>query len=291
VLPAGIAVAAAPVPAMPMAPRRPPNGLVKVDAPMVVEAPPPPVVKPVIKTVKVEPAKLKPAPVKKAKVETKPKLKAETEVARKAVKETRTLAKAEKPARKPEKVKLAKAEPKAKKAEEKKPGRLVRLARAVKATPAKVEKKLVKAEPPKESRKARLARLKAEKRKTELAKAEARKLKLAKAEARKPKKAKIEPRGTGPMRVAKANHCASPDPGAAIVCADPRLTSRDRQMQVAYRNAEAAGVPASSLRRQQQRWEAARTAAAREAPWAVEDVYQARIAELNDLARDGNGPY
>lgn len=293
VLPAGIAVAVPvapkPAPAMPMAPKPAPNGLVKVDAPMVVEAPP--VVKPVIKAVEVTPAKSPTAPVKKAKVEAKPKPEAETKVARKAPKDTPKLAKAEKPARKAEKVKLAKAEPKKKpaKAEEKKPSRLVRLARAVKATPAKVEKKLAKAEPPKESRKAKLARVKAEKRKTELAKAEARKLKLAKAEAKKPKK--IEPRGTGPMRVAKANRCASPDPGAALVCADPRLASRDRQMQVAYRNAEAAGVPASSLRRQQQRWESARTAAAREAPWAVEDVYQARIAELNDLARDANGAY
>lgn len=293
VLPAGVAaavVAPAPAPPMPMAPRPAPQGLMKVDAPVVVEAPPP-VVKPLVKTVEVEPPEPKPAPVKKAKAEAKPKPKAETKVARKAPKEKTRLAKADKPKRKVEKAKLAKAEPKPKKAEEKKPGRIVRLARAVKAAPAKVEKKLAKAEPPKESRKAKLARVKAEKRKAELAEAQARKLKLAKAEARKPKKAKVEPRGTGPMRVAKAGRCASADPGAAIVCADPRLTSRDRQMQVAYRNAEAAGVPASALRRQQQRWEAARTAAAREAPWAVEDVYQARIAELNDLARDANGAY
>ena len=94
------------------------------------------------------------------------------------------------------------------------------------------------------------------------------------------------PRGEGPMRVARANTCASPDPGEAMVCADRRLGARDRQLQQAYRNAEAAGVPASALNRQQARWLQARAAAAREAPWAVEDVYVARISELNDLSRD-----
>ncbi len=42
---------------------------------------------------------------------------------------------------------------------------------------------------------------------------------------------------------------------------------------------------------QQQRWLAARTAAAREAPWAVQDVYQARIAELEDQTRGAAGGY
>ena len=87
------------------------------------------------------------------------------------------------------------------------------------------------------------------------------------------------------MRVAR-NTCASPDPGEAMVCSDSRLAARDRQLQQAYRNAEAAGVPASALRRQQARWVQARAAAARDAPWAVEDVYEARISELNDLSRD-----
>lgn len=45
-------------------------------------------------------------------------------------------------------------------------------------------------------------------------------------------------------------------------------------------------MPANALRRQQARWLQARAAAAREAPWAVEDVYEARISELNDLTRD-----
>ena len=88
------------------------------------------------------------------------------------------------------------------------------------------------------------------------------------------------------MRVARNEACASPDPGEALVCADPRLHQRDRQLQRAFRNAEAAGVPASALQRQQERWRLARAAAARDGPWAVEDVYEARIAELHDLARD-----
>ena len=97
---------------------------------------------------------------------------------------------------------------------------------------------------------------------------------------------RIAPRGEGPMRVAKADPCSVADPGEALVCADRRLAARDRQLQQAYRDAEAAGVPASALRRQQARWIQARAAAARDAPWAVEDVYVARISELNDLSRD-----
>jgi uncharacterized protein YecT (DUF1311 family) len=80
--------------------------------------------------------------------------------------------------------------------------------------------------------------------------------------------------------------CALPDRAEAMVCADSRLSARDRQLQAAYREAMAAGVPATALRRQQVRWLAAREAAAREAPWAVEDVYVARIAELRDLIAD-----
>lgn len=309
VMPAGVGSEftppASPIPVQPLAPRPSPTGLMRVDT-QVVTVEPPPVVKPVLQVVEAQPeppkpvvvvAKPKPKPQAPSKAQAKPK--PDTKVAvRKAPKaEPKKLAKAEPKPKKVEKAKLAKAETKprkAEKAEGAKPSRLVRLARAVKAAPAKVEKKIerkiAKAEKPKESRKAKLARIKAEKRQVEMAKAQARKLQLIKAEARKPKK-KIEARGTGPMRVARANPCALSDPGEAVVCADPRLASRDRQMQVAYRNAESAGVPASALRRQQQRWVAARAAAAREAPWAVEDVYQARIAELNDLAREGDGSY
>lgn len=97
--------------------------------------------------------------------------------------------------------------------------------------------------------------------------------------------ATTRPRGEGPLRQAP-DACARTDPGEAMVCADSRLAARDRQLQTAYRNAEAAGVPSAALRRQQARWIQARAAAAREAPWAVEDVYEARISELNALSRD-----
>ena len=45
-------------------------------------------------------------------------------------------------------------------------------------------------------------------------------------------------------------------------------------------------MPASALRRREARWLEVRAAAAREAPWAVEDVYVARISEINDMIRD-----
>jgi uncharacterized protein YjbI with pentapeptide repeats len=81
-------------------------------------------------------------------------------------------------------------------------------------------------------------------------------------------------RGAGPLRLVRATR------------PDPVLTAVDRQMTRAYSDARAAGVPDAQLRRQQERWQAARSAAAREAPWAVHDVYLARIAELHDLTRD-----
>ena len=114
--------------------------------------------------------------------------------------------------------------------------------------------------------------------------------------------ARPEPRrkAEAPTRVAKAAapikvanttqvRCASPDPGEALACGDPSLSAAERRLARAYRDAEAAGVPASTLATQQQRWKQARAAAAREAPWAVREVYQARIAELQDLARDAKG--
>jgi hypothetical protein len=116
-----------------------------------------------------------------------------------------------------------------------------------------------------------------------------------KAKASKPKAEKavikrmpkpVTARGAGPLRKV-GNRCVSADPGAALVCADPSLGAADRQMSRAYKEAEAAGVPAWQLRQQHERWLAARSAAARDAPWAVQDVYSARIAELRDQARGG----
>jgi hypothetical protein len=86
-----------------------------------------------------------------------------------------------------------------------------------------------------------------------------------------------------------APRCASRDPGEALVCADPSLSAADRQLARAYQGARAAGVPEVQLQRQQQQWLAARSAAAREAPWAVRDVYLARIAELNGQTKDAHG--
>lgn len=85
------------------------------------------------------------------------------------------------------------------------------------------------------------------------------------------------------------SRCASADPGEALACGDPGLGAAERRLNRAYREAAAAGVPPAVLERQQQRWRAARAAAAREAPWAVREVYQARIAELQDLTRDARG--
>jgi hypothetical protein len=94
---------------------------------------------------------------------------------------------------------------------------------------------------------------------------------------------------SGLMRVS-APRCVSRDPGQAIVCADPSLGAAERQLTRAYQDARAAGVPDAQLQHQQQRWLAARSAAAREAPWAVHDVYLARIAELNGQAREAHDP-
>lgn len=95
-------------------------------------------------------------------------------------------------------------------------------------------------------------------------------------------------RPSGLMKVS-APHCANRDRGEALVCADPSLGAADRQLARAYQSARAAGVPDAQLRQQQQRWLSARSSAAREAPWAVHDVYLARIAELNGQAREAHG--
>jgi hypothetical protein len=110
---------------------------------------------------------------------------------------------------------------------------------------------------------------------------------LEHAKAQRPVRAKPAPQpGGGALRVADAGRrCASPDPREALACADPALASAERQLNRAYREAEAAGVPPERLARQQQRWLAARAAAARQAPWAVHDIYLARIAELQDQTR------
>lgn len=130
-----------------------------------------------------------------------------------------------------------------------------------------------------EARKTRLAEQKAEKT------AQARAARLADDRRKAEAKAAAQ-RSTSQVRVAGARpRCASPDPGAALACTDPALSAAERQLTRAYRQAQAAGVPEERLQRQQQRWLAARANAARQAPWAVHDIYLARIAELQDQTR------
>ncbi len=186
--------------------------------------------------------------------------------------------------------KVAKAEPRPSKIGKEPPARLEKLAKAVKKKAAEAEGKTRREISQAETRLAEKTRAARTARVAAGQKAAPRSAQ-AKAQPKSPQKAaaptqKAAPRGEGPMRVARNEACASPDPGEALVCADPRLHQRDRQLQRAFRNAEAAGVPASALQRQQERWRLARAAAARDGPWAVEDVYEARIAELHDLARD-----
>lgn len=299
------------------APRRPSAGLMKVDTVVAAEPLLVPAVKvePKVETVRPPKApKVEKAGLEQAKAKAKPKAMAPKVAETKAAKadgKTRAarLAKIEKAKAekvKAEKLKVEKAHAeaaraekrakvlKAEKAEKAKAAKLAKAEKAEKATKlAKADAgKAAKATKAEAAKKKVVAKAKARP-KTELAQGKpAKKPAVEKASTRAKPAAKAPPprkpvvRGEGPMRVARNDACASADPGEAAVCADRSLSARDRQLQRAYRNAEAAGVPASALRRQQDRWLQARAAAAREAPWAVEDVYVARISELNDLTRD-----
>ena len=284
----------------PLAPVRPSAGLVRVQTvePEPAEAAPPAkpapraAPKPEAKVV----AKLVEKPKPKLMKVTAPKAKAKPVRAEK-------VKLVEKAKAQPAKLKVAKAEPKrAAKAQ-------ARLAKADgREKPAKVEKASVpkpvakktnrltgfvhaiergshKTEAPAKLQKVKLERAK-------LAKAKAKPVKVAaKAPIKAPIKAPVQKaavkakpalkpvRGGGPVRYAKA-----------MPRSDSTVNDADRQMNRAYSSARAAGVPDWQLRRQQARWEQARAAAAREAPWAVHDVYLARIAELHDLTRDAQGP-
>jgi hypothetical protein len=265
--------------AEPLAPVRPRTGLVRVQSvePEPAEAAPPPrparkvEPKPAphrlapppkpVKTKAVAPPKVKPAPkLEKVKVVEKPK---------------------------PPAAKVAKAAPKPARAN-------VRLAKAdLRPPPARVEKAVVK-RTAKAVRPARAVERVAPSKAAVAAKPQRAKLEIRKPKAIRPpvqkvvqqakpaRPAKAAPvtalkpaKGAGPLRVAKAQ----PRPDTAI-------RDADRQMNRAYSSARAAGVPDWQLRKQQARWEAARASAAREAPWAVHDVYLARIAELHDLTKD-----
>ena len=257
------------------APVRPASGLVRVQTIEPQEAEPAPRAarKPVVRViakateqprpvvrskpfvlVKAPAPKARPARVQKAKVVVVERAPLKVEKARVA----RAGAKPSKPAR--PKVQFARIERHVKPARiEKAAARAAprRPERAPKVQNARVERKAIKAAP-----KPRVEKV-------------AVKVKRAKAAPVRPLK---PARGAGPLRVARA-----PRP-------DPTLRDADRQMSRAYSTARAAGVPDWKLQRQQQRWEQARASAAHEAPWAVHDVYLARIAELHDLTRDANGP-
>jgi len=69
-----------------------------------------------------------------------------------------------------------------------------------------------------------------------------------------------------------------------MVCADPNLAASDRRLNRAYNQAIASGVSERALRRQQDIWLSAREDAARSGPGEVAQVYEARIAELQDMA-------
>ena len=303
-LPAPVRVAAPPerLAPEPMAPVRPPAGLVRVQAveqePVEPAPPRKATPKPAAKIVKVVE---KPKPVAKA----RPAIQVKAPVARPKPPHLEKVKVVEKPQLAPQKVKLAKAEAKpvrsardrttlakldrhakpapAEKVAAPKPAKLRGVMHAIaraaphkvdpppKLQPAKVERRAVKPLKPhieKTVVKARPVKPRVEK---------------VVVKARPPvQAAPVRPlkpaRGAGPLRLAKY----TPQP-------DPTIRNADRQMSRAYSSARAAGVPDWQLRRQQQRWEAARASAAREAPWAVHDVYLARIAELHDLTRDAEG--
>lgn len=278
--------AAAPIAPEPQVPRRPPEGLVRIDAPdpgPLALAPRPQPVR-VIATPKPAPvvvkavAKAEPAPKRAHKAIDERDLRtARAEHVRSAPKHERPkLAKAEpRPARsRPHEVETADAahEARARRA-------ILALAHVVTRIAAHHAREEARAEPPPApARKASLH--------------EAR---VTRTPAKKPPRREryippLNTRDAGPIRVATVTtRCASPDPGAALTCGDPALGAAERRMNRAYRDAVAAGVPAATLEQQQQRWLSARAAAAREAPWAVREVYQARIAELQDMTRSAEG--
>jgi hypothetical protein len=258
-----------------LAPVRPANGLVRVQTIEAepVEAPPPP------KAIhRPEPT---PKPAARKLAESKP-VKVKAVAAPKARPPKLEKLKAVQKA-KPAVSKVAKADPKPARAK-------VHLAKVDRPQkPARIEKAAVK-RPAKLSPLAQRTALHAAAAKPKPPKAQKAKLETKKpkalrppvqkvAQKTKPKAAPVQAlkpaRGAGPLRVAKA----PPRPDTAIRDADRRLTR-------AYSSARAAGVPDWQLRKQQARWEAARASAAREAPWAVHDVYLARIAELHDLTKD-----
>jgi uncharacterized protein len=76
-----------------------------------------------------------------------------------------------------------------------------------------------------------------------------------------------------------------------MVCADPELAAADRRLNRAYERAIQAGVPRRYLRAEQDDWLSIREQAARRSPRAVANIYDQRIAELNDMAVEAQDGY
>lgn len=68
-----------------------------------------------------------------------------------------------------------------------------------------------------------------------------------------------------------------------LVCRDPQLARMDRDLNRAFEDAVASGVPRRALRREQDSWLEVRESAADD-PEAVADVYALRIRELREMA-------
>lgn len=122
---------------------------------------------------------------------------------------------------------------------------------------------------------------------------------LAKAEAKPRPAPKVETPKPTPKPVVMAK--VEPKPAAAPPAPPPpkktlakavgrpapvenTWAAEDRRLARAYRQALEAGAPEWRLARQQARWRSIRDEAMREAPWALSDIYAARIAELDDEA-------
>lgn len=71
-----------------------------------------------------------------------------------------------------------------------------------------------------------------------------------------------------------------------MVCEDPELAAAERRLGDAFEQAVAAGITRRSLNREQRQWLRARDEAARDSRQAVRQVYEQRIAELLEIARD-----
>jgi uncharacterized protein YecT (DUF1311 family) len=84
--------------------------------------------------------------------------------------------------------------------------------------------------------------------------------------------------------------CATARPGAEeMICSNATLAAADRQMARAYRRAMASGLDPYDLRQEQRDWVAIREDAARHSERALEDVYDQRIHELNEIADSAPG--